>query len=352
MTKPQTHTSRIETIGKWIVLATGICYATGFLVVYTFQGHFASRDHGTDLLRLKYIYVGILCWLFPAGFFLPLGGLHELHRTLKKQVPDHYRKKFEILISIFFVLFVPVVVYFMVEFARPEKTLPPWWIALSMGAAFPGFWIFDTIRSERLRKFLRYSTALIVSLSFFWIGRYFILFVLDIVFRKNGYLYIVFVISAISVFPRNRTWTKKLPPDVSRHAWIMAICLSILLMYLAALAYAAWVYPYVPATRGGGDFTVMADVRISLRDEKVLNLPASLGTTSQTDYFRTARFKVIDSTPDTLFLADVNSGNGPPAWREWPVDTRRLANVPFIIEIPTSEVSSVVYCRDSACIPH
>jgi hypothetical protein len=52
------------------------------------------------------------------------------------------------------------------------------------------------------------------------------------------------VLSAISVFPRNRAWTKKLPDEVGRHAWIMAICLSILLIYLAALAYAAWVYPY------------------------------------------------------------------------------------------------------------
>jgi hypothetical protein len=108
----------------------------------------------------------------------------------------------------------------------------------------------------------------------------------------------------------------------------------------------------LPATRGGSDFTVMADVRIYLRDDKSSNIPASSGVPTRTDYFKTARFKIIDSTQDTLFLADVNSGNGPPAWREWPVDTRRLANVPFIIEIPTSEVASVVYCRDSTCTPH
>jgi hypothetical protein len=345
--------SKIESLAKWLVALAGICYATGFLVIYTFFGHFQMRDLPSDFLKLKYVYVGILCWLFPAGFFLPLGALRELYKTMKteKVAP---RKGLEALISGFLSLFVPVVVYFMVEFARPSKTLPPGWIAASMAFAFPGFYLFDLIKTDWLRKTLRYGTATVISASFFILGKDFIRYVFEIVVFKHGYIYIVFVASALSIFPRNRRWLQErgLSGKTAQLTWVIATTLSVLLMYLAVLSYAAWVYPYVPATRGGGDYSVLSDVTIRLHEKgstgqcwgnvRSANLECSI---------ETERFKVIDETSDSFFVANIHSGSGPTAWSEWPFNEVELKKLPVVIEIPKADVSAIVYCRTEDPVP-
>ena len=76
--------SRIELVGKWFAVLGAVCYATGFLVVYTFAGRFQIRDHGGELFKLKYAYVEILCWLFPAGVLLPTWAFIFLHKSFEE----------------------------------------------------------------------------------------------------------------------------------------------------------------------------------------------------------------------------------------------------------------------------
>jgi len=347
-----TLVSKLETLTKWLLSLAGVCYASGFLVVYTFLGHFKTRDHGTDFLKLKYIYVGILCWLFPAGFFLPLGALYELNRTMKRETAETTKQRWQLLTSMFFALFVPVVVYFMVEFANPSNTLPAWWIACSMAMAFVGYWCLDAVKDAALRRWIRYAIAALISCSFFILGRHFIWYVLTIVFWKKGYIYIVFVVSAISIFPRTRHWTKGLGSNVGRHAWIISITLSVLLMYLAILSYAAWVYPYVPATRGGGDYATLSDAIIQLRDN---DTTAKCGKAEGSNDVRclvgNERVKIIDETEDTLFVASIHSGGGPAAWRQWPSNEKELGNIPVVVEIPRAEVMGIIYCKSDESKP-
>lgn len=341
-------TQRLERLSKWMVFAAAVCYASGLLVVYTFQGTFQARDHVTDFLRLKYIYVGILCWLFPVGILLPLGAFYELNRGMKKN--KICRPWLDVGVSFFLSQFVPMVIYTMVEFARPSNTVSLWWVALSMTTAFLGFWWADYFKTETQRKILRYTASISIPLLFVWAGGSFTWWVLSTVVVKGGYIYIIFVLCAISVFPRTRHWAKQRPDHVTRsswnkvtrHAWIIASTLSGLLFYLAVLAYASWVYPYVPATRGGGDYSVLRDARILLKDEGELSAPHVTPVTRK-EALEGKLFKIIDETEDSLFVAAVDSHGGPSNWRQSPYDTGGVQHVPEIIEIPKSQINIIEY---------
>jgi hypothetical protein len=54
-----------DLLGKAFAAGLAVAYATGFLVVSTFLHRFGVSEPGTDLLKLKYLQVGILHALFP-----------------------------------------------------------------------------------------------------------------------------------------------------------------------------------------------------------------------------------------------------------------------------------------------
>lgn len=60
-----TPKSLVEILPAWILAATGIIYAAGFLVVLAFLDRYGIREAGSDFWRARYIHIGILCRSFP-----------------------------------------------------------------------------------------------------------------------------------------------------------------------------------------------------------------------------------------------------------------------------------------------
>jgi hypothetical protein len=78
----------MRAFAELFLLVVGILYATGFLAAFTFLERFGVRESGSEFLKLKYIYVGILYFLFPATIMVPLGALWSLWRESRR----HRRK--------------------------------------------------------------------------------------------------------------------------------------------------------------------------------------------------------------------------------------------------------------------
>ena len=247
------------------------------------------------------------------------------------------------------------VVYLTVEFARPGLSLPPLWIAVWMFLLFPGFWLLDFLRdsgsdgrafgiAEGVWRALRLGILLIVGGSVAYVGWHVAGFVLWQVVWHGGYIYIVLIFSVVAVLARTQKWVEK-RPYAARHAWVIGVCISVSLTFLSILTYATWVYPYVPATRGGGDYTVTANVALRLRDENGV-----CQRRPETCPSESGLFKIIDATQDSLFVADITSGQGAASWRIWPYRDEKQDYVPVVLEIPRSRIATIVYCRfgDSA----
>src|SRR2546423_11429632 len=74
----------IRACAELFLALVGILYSTGFLAAFTFLERFGVREAGTEFLKLKYIYVGILYFLFPTTIMLPLGALWSLWRESRR----------------------------------------------------------------------------------------------------------------------------------------------------------------------------------------------------------------------------------------------------------------------------
>jgi hypothetical protein len=74
----------IRGYAELFLAVVGILYGTGFLTAFTFLERFGIRETGSELLKLKYIYVGILYFLFPVTVMLPALALGSLWSQSKK----------------------------------------------------------------------------------------------------------------------------------------------------------------------------------------------------------------------------------------------------------------------------
>src|SRR2546423_7338796 len=68
----------IRACAELFLALVGILYATGFLVAFTFLQRFGVREAGTEFLKLKYIYIGLLYFLFPLTVMVPFFALWGL----------------------------------------------------------------------------------------------------------------------------------------------------------------------------------------------------------------------------------------------------------------------------------
>lgn len=74
----------MRSFAELFLLVVGVLYATGFLAAFTFLERFGVREAGSEFLKLKYIYVGILYFLFPLTVMLPAFALWGLWREPKQ----------------------------------------------------------------------------------------------------------------------------------------------------------------------------------------------------------------------------------------------------------------------------
>lgn len=55
----------LNSLPAWFAVGAALIYAAGFLVEFTFLNFMGVRNTGSEIFKAKYIYVGLLCILFP-----------------------------------------------------------------------------------------------------------------------------------------------------------------------------------------------------------------------------------------------------------------------------------------------
>ena len=366
----------LESAAKWMTLSVGIFIASGFFAVYTFMSRFHLRDHTTEFLRWKYIYVGVLCWLFPLALLLPMWGLFFLQKTLVERAKEQRLRKYkpgsvvrlgakQVLASFFerpaneasleqdfkedvdglsvlLVTAVPFVIYLTIELARPGVNFP-----LSCFSAifftFLALSALDIFRiSAAIRRQARLGCALAVLVTLTVWGLHLLLFALQIL-TAGGVIYVFLSLSSAVIMVRTWNFGQSDRIDGKAFAQVTGISLAVLLMLVAVLSFGAFVYPYIPATRGGGDYTVQFDTLIQLKDNSTVCPPTVAEPTEQCHLaISSKRFKVIDSTGDSFFLADISTGGGPCAWREFPTTHADESKIPVVYEINKNEIAAMI----------
>lgn len=145
-------------------------------------------------------------------------------------------------------------------------------------------------------------------------GISFIILILLIVFFANRYLY-----------------RFKQLKDFSLRNVISAFCLICVLFYFAVLTFARNVYSYIPAAKGGGDYTLSRPVQLTF-DSKYSNLiPQEV-----TDGLRSNALILLDANNNFVFLASTNDDGGPKLWREG-------LHKPTVYEVRREAVATITY---------
>jgi hypothetical protein len=143
----------IRALAELFLALVGILYATGFLAAFTFLQRFGVREAGTDFLKLKYIYVGILYSLFPLTIMLPLFGLWGLWRQSKQSGRSSLKSTPISFVTILLLLNMAAVFYVFICFS-PVTFLHtrPWVISSVSVPTIVGVLLFRFLEAQRLRR--------------------------------------------------------------------------------------------------------------------------------------------------------------------------------------------------------
>jgi|GEM_PF-4458616 len=75
----------LQAIPAWFAVVAGLIYATGFLIEFTFLNSMGIRESVTEVFKAKYIYVGLLCWVFPISAGLMVFGVSRREHRIKNE---------------------------------------------------------------------------------------------------------------------------------------------------------------------------------------------------------------------------------------------------------------------------
>lgn len=117
----------------------------------------------------------------------------------------------------------------------------------------------------------------------------------------------------------------------------LGACLFFLLYFFSVLSFSYGVYHFIPAGKGGGDFTKTSLIKLHLSQCNNSWTPEYLyhGDTEK-------EFILIDGTNASVFVANPMDKGGPINWR------RNRRNRPSVIEIPRSEIMAIEYINKQA----
>jgi hypothetical protein len=180
--------------------------------------------------------------------------------------------------------------------------------------------------------------------------------------------FIVFMIVILQVPHVCKWYAVGVVDEQQTHIITFAICITLPLYYLSLMAFSASVFSYIPATRGGGDYTVGPAVVITLKpgfvpdssmkdilEQEVRFTPdaptgvalggsdkkGQVGTTERPDAeksgWRTRPCILIEETSTGVFVAAPDDGGGPEAWR------RLQSNRPTVTAISREMIAAVRY---------
>jgi len=324
---------------QYFLAVVGFLYATGFLVVMAFLDRYGIRESSNDIWRARYIHIGILVLAFPVILNATVFSLLHVIKKPRKDL-DLRQMAQRIWPIIILVVNVEIACFIMIMLTRggqpgrPAVGIFP--LQSILGAVFFGVPIILVIdravtefikrfsKTEQVEEALKWAHKLTTILRWILVPVVLALdiwFLVEFVGHLGGIslwlvgLYVAFG-ATFGIMIRTMVLYEHRPTHVTNvYAYrTMIICLMLPLYYLMLLAYAYGVFPYIPAPRGGGDYT--QSPRIVVQFDRATTQPSAM--TPYLDPAVPAQTKpliLVEETNKGLYLADPNEAGGPAEWR-------------------------------------
>jgi hypothetical protein len=298
------------TIPYWSAALAGIIYATGFLIEFTFLQSMGIQDP-VEGFKAKYIYIGLLCLQFPTSVCLLVVAYRRIKRQdLEKESGPHFSTV--CLISILLLNF-----YLLTTFSRPGIWHQRW---PQITAVFTLVLFALVVRSleewantlkEKWRKRLkmiegwgarmRWRFVLIACALTIWIfwTTWPLLFNMIV---EAGFLYIGLVLTIGVLVARTDSHAAQAKNrGVLGPGLLYALVITATFAYLSTIVFAYRLYPYIPAERGGGDYSTEAPSILTFDARFSDSLPPQIVDSTQTD-LQSKPVIILHETETTLFL--------------------------------------------------
>lgn len=362
-----------EKIPAWLLPILGAAiYAAGYLVVVTFLESFGLKEVYLDFWKGRYIHIGALALALPTFvcvicYFVTRGVTSEE----KEGSESAWNCKF-----IFAGIFTGILVltqFIMIAFMRRHSSVDHEstfdslkygvgvTLTFAIGLAYVGKFlreyrsIFHYAKDKsfwpKMRKCIHIIAWILLSVTSVWFLYRFIYCYSDF-FRHFwqlkretilAFLIYLFVLGLISVrvVRRGPKWGK----DTKVNALMIVAAIGIPLYLLSLLSFAFSVFPFIPATKGGGDYTVVPQVKIYLKNKDIdTNAPFL------SDYFDSANRRVIDQnallieeTSSLVYVAKFKNANEPNLWRKGEIK-------PEILAINRADIANILYEPEKKCV--
>lgn len=118
----------------------------------------------------------------------------------------------------------------------------------------------------------------------------------------------------------------------------LSICMMLPIFYLSLMCFSTAVFSYIPASRGGGDYTVAPIIVIKVKSG--LTVDSANARYLEADGqggLRTHPSVLIEETSAAIFIADPNDAGGPAEWR------KSQGTRPGVFAIARQNVEAVQY---------
>jgi hypothetical protein len=340
-------------------LAAVVAFISGFIIRFIYLEAFGINDLGSEAFRIKHIYVGILSLLFPICIVVPAtlyiarlrdrrkerqaiesGEEPEIVTPASRQAELKLEVRFYSVILncylcfIFYVsiLFVPL----RVVQDRAELFL---FVIVTLCTPVVVDWFARLHRSKRIREDIRTT----IRWSFFVISALGLTGAivgpiskrLWSIFLDGGWFYVAFVCFIPLLLSRANIRSHLHRDRKNKQRLRITMLLASVMLYFSGLiTFALYIFPYIPSTRGGGNFEDAPYIKIFFKASSVSANPteAQKAAIAACD-----SLVLIERAGKSLYLADSKDG-GPANWA-------KLRALPQIIELNADSVEITLIRR-------
>jgi len=318
----------------WILVAIGIIYAAGFLVVLAFLDRYGIRESGSDFWKARYIQIGILCLAFPIIVNGTILSLVHLIFHGKYDKPTMWQRLTPIgilVVNLEIVCFILIMITNKNDSGEIAGLTPLQWILSVTLLGTSIVLLIERIIEKATSQKPQGSTeishitqtfavtarwALVVAVA--CLDVWFFLDFKDIVSGVQPSLALAYIgfsillgviISTVSIYERRQT-------NEGRRRAIIVFSLAAIgpFLYVVVLSFSYGVFQNIPATRGGGDYTDSPKVVLTFKNKPDLS-------DKDARYFDTHSPNVtiplilIEETSWGFYLADPAEVGGPSEWK-------------------------------------
>ena len=305
---------------RWFVPLLGLVYASGFLIVFTFLRRYGITN--IEFVEAKYIHVGSFFLMAGIAIIMPFLWMPYWLPFLRKQslsYPHTTRPTIWGASMMLTVLF-SVIAFAPVGFFR----LHPWEITLNL--FLPALLLVtgllaDKLHIRRITEAQQFFDKSIINFSQ-WIIAAIQFFVMVVTVKQLDGLWkmlhadlscLFFVVLMLLVFLYGKRLLYRLPQAKSRGQKFNLIfsngCIMGLFIYFAIWNFACSIYTFIPAFKGGGDFSLEPSIHLVFKPDSLAGIPAQVIAANNDNHL-----VILEQTDKLVYLADKTAADGAENW--------------------------------------